>query len=555
MWYRRSSTLVGAALLAALVVTVAPARAATFTVANLSDSGPGSFRQAILDANAALGPDTITFAPGLTGRITLESPGDPNVTDELTIQGPGAGVITVSAGISGRVLIVSPGWPIRVSGLTFTGGSAAVGGAIVNAGTLTVSDMVFSGNSAGIGGAIANVQAGDLTVERSVLTANSANEGSAIHNVNGARILDSTFTENSGSAAVVSTHLLTVVRSTFSGNVFGGAIAAARSFSVVNSTFVGNQGFATISFSGPFPAAITGSTIVDNLGDGIQISGPLTLRNSIVANNAGLNCGFGITDGGGNLHWPFSICPGTLADPLLDPAGLADNGGPTQTIALTAESPAIDAVPVPCLPTDQRGVTRPQGAACDIGAFELEHEASPEELIEEVLDVVDPLAESSDSEVADKAEDARDKLELALNELGKTPPDGTAALGALEGAAGDLEAMVNDGLLAGDGLLDDLAEAARLLASNAIDAATDSDLTDANQALADGDTLRDDGRYKDAIAKYKDAFSKAESALTRSTEGPCFGGVPQVVATPGTGRPSRAMIAMTLDSSSLTRVP
>jgi hypothetical protein len=61
------------------------------------------------------------------------------------------------------------------------------------------------------------------------------------------------------------------------------------------------------------------------------------------------------------------------ADPLLLP--LASNGGPTQTHALTAGSPAIDqgtagCPPVP--PADQRGVTRPQGAGCDVGSFELQ---------------------------------------------------------------------------------------------------------------------------------------------------------------------------------------
>jgi hypothetical protein len=83
-----------------------------------------------------------------------------------------------------------------------------------------------------------------------------------------------------------------------------------------------------------------------------------------------------VIDGGGNLSWPDATCPGNNQDPLLDPAGLQDNGGPTQTIALQPGSPAIDAA-VACPPpaTDQRGVARPQGAACDIGAFELETEA------------------------------------------------------------------------------------------------------------------------------------------------------------------------------------
>src|SRR6185369_11815063 len=66
----------------------------------------------------------------------------------------------------------------------------------------------------------------------------------------------------------------------------------------------------------------------------------------------------------------------------LSPAGLQNNGGPTRTIELSSTSPAIGAVPVSpinyCtaingatpITTDQRGIVRPQGPACDIGAFE-----------------------------------------------------------------------------------------------------------------------------------------------------------------------------------------
>ena len=80
-----------------------------------------------------------------------------------------------------------------------------------------------------------------------------------------------------------------------------------------------------------------------------------------------------LIDGGGNLSWPDTTCPGLNADPLLGP--LQDNGGPTQTHALLAGSPAIDAALLAnCPATDQRGVSRPQGPGCDIGAFELEQE-------------------------------------------------------------------------------------------------------------------------------------------------------------------------------------
>ena len=89
---RRSLLLVGLCLAMAT-----PAQASTFTVSNLSDSGAGSLRQAILDANAAAGADTIRFGGTATGTITLAAT-LPVITDSvgLSILGPGAGSLTVS---------------------------------------------------------------------------------------------------------------------------------------------------------------------------------------------------------------------------------------------------------------------------------------------------------------------------------------------------------------------------------------------------------------------------------------------------------------------------
>ncbi len=95
--------------------------------------------------------------------------------------------------------------------------------------------------------------------------------------------------------------------------------------------------------------------------------------------NTGGNCsGTAPTDQGYNLS-NDSSCHFTAStslqntDPKLDPAGLQNNGGPTKTIALQPDSPAVDKIPVGshCPPTDQRGVPRPQGPKCDIGAFEM----------------------------------------------------------------------------------------------------------------------------------------------------------------------------------------
>ena len=106
-----------------------------------------------------------------------------------------------------------------------------------------------------------------------------------------------------------------------------------------------------------------------------EYDGTLILRNTLVAHSStGSNCTGEITDGGGNLSYPDASCPGINADPLLGP--LQDNGGPTWTMALGPGSAAIDAAndttcasdPVNNL--DQRGIVRPQGAHCDIGALE-----------------------------------------------------------------------------------------------------------------------------------------------------------------------------------------
>ncbi len=78
-----------------------------------------------------------------------------------------------------------------------------------------------------------------------------------------------------------------------------------------------------------------------------------------------------LADGGGNVAVPSATpCPGLAASPGL--GALADNGGPTQTMALTPGSPAVDRVPAPCgTAPDQRGVARPPGAGCDAGSYEL----------------------------------------------------------------------------------------------------------------------------------------------------------------------------------------
>jgi hypothetical protein len=158
----------------------------------------------------------------------------------------------------------------------------------------------------------------------------------------------------------------------------GGAIAVTNSASsLLNVTVDGNQAGA-----GGTGGTTGGNSGVDGLGGGIYVQSAnsgenMILENTIVAasprggNCAGSSSPPAITDGGHNLSFPDTTCPGINADPEF--LTFNDYGGPTETLGLAAGSPAIDQVPVTgagCPATDQRGVKRPQGSACDIGAFE-----------------------------------------------------------------------------------------------------------------------------------------------------------------------------------------
>jgi hypothetical protein len=256
------------------------------------------------------------------------------------------------------------------------GGAISVDG---GANVVTLTDSIVSGNQANggaagaVGGGIAETggNASTYVITRSTLSGNSAN---------------ATVGRTQGGAFVaLADSTVTIRNSTISGNTLSTPGVQAEGGGIAN---IGGSVF-----------VLSNATVTNNTGQtggGLFQTGggSITLRNSILAGNnastAGLDCAGPIGSQGHNLvgtpaGCAFAAAAGDLigASPGLTP--LANNGGPTQTHALTAGSIAIDAgdagVPgsggTACEATDQRGITRPQGIRCDIGAFELAGVAPP----------------------------------------------------------------------------------------------------------------------------------------------------------------------------------
>lgn len=357
---------------------------------------------------------TVTFA--CSGAITLSN--TIVVSTNTSIDGTGQAV-AISGNHAVGVFRVNSGATLNLNELTIADGNADYGGGIRNLGILTVSNSTFSANSAEYDGGGIYDQGGPVSISNSIFVGNSAGLGGGIYS-RGSMLMvdDSAFSGNNaatrgGGLYITSPSLLAVSNSAFddnsAGNSGGGigigncpaTVSKSTFFSnsagdgggvsihsggltLSNSTLVGNSASrygGAVIFS-PGALTVSNSTFSGNYapnGGGIAnvsgMSGVVTLENTIVANSpTGGNCYGAITDGGGNLSYPDTTCPGIDADPVLGP--LQDNGGPTETMALGEGSAAIDAgddaicAAPPVDNLDQRGVARPQGAHCDIGAVE-----------------------------------------------------------------------------------------------------------------------------------------------------------------------------------------
>jgi len=319
-----------------------PAQADIVTVTNTNDNGPGSLRQALVDANDG---DTID-ATGISGVITLIT-GQLLVDKRVTINGAGADMLAIDGNATSRVFQIASDETAAISGLTIRNGDAGnIGGGIFNGdgATLTVTNCMVSGNTAGLGGGMLNT--GTLTIANTTISGNFASEGGGIYNTgnNTLTITNSTISGNTASTAggaCFNLVTLTIADSTLSDNA-----ASLGAVHNENTLEIGN----TILNTGQ-----AGGRIFDN-------SGTITSDGHNLCSD----------DGGGFLTGPGDQIN---TDPLVGP--LQDNGGSTFTHALLPGSPAIDAGdPNFTSPPffDQRGpgFDRIVNGRIDIGSFEVQ---------------------------------------------------------------------------------------------------------------------------------------------------------------------------------------
>lgn len=343
---------------AAAVVAVAsglaaqPARAGTIVVGNTNDSGPRSLRQAISDA---VGGDTITIP---AGTYSLASP---LVVDKaLTLVGAGARATVLDGGGSTRIFSLQPpAAAVTIVGVTMRNGRAPSGGAINTQVPMTLTDDAIVGSQAGNGDGGGIYTSAAFTLERVLIAGNTAPNG------DGGGI----------EFAPTSPFVGTIYDSTLTQNSAGGSGGGLNDFN--SSTEIvhleGDSLVANSAARGGNFRAWTGTSIDYHNTLIAQGSGP-------VGPGQGPNCAYGggaavKSDGYNAQDLNDSACQMTkptdqkAVNPQI--GLLQNNGGPTDTLLPAAGSPLVGrGDPIVCSADDQRGVPRPLGGRCDIGAVE-----------------------------------------------------------------------------------------------------------------------------------------------------------------------------------------
>lgn len=374
-------------------------------VTSNADAGPGTLRNALLGAEDGT---VITFDGALSGdTIRLEK--ELRLCSDVTIQGPGAGLLAVSGEGSTRILRIMRGNTVEVSGLSLVKGWVPAGqdaGAVMVEGSIRLTHCTIADNFASDdGGAIVVLDSFSMAhLDSCMVSGNSCgDDGGAMRCLEGTLVLNGTtvhdnFSPSNGGGLSGNGNVI-IKSSTFSQNLASSNGGAIRNFGggtvdCTNSTFAGNiSSYRGGGISSGAHVDLEFCTLVNNtatsLGGGIRLptGGTCNLRNTLVAGNSGSggadvsmfsgafvsngNNLIGDTTGSG---WTAAAADqlGNTASPV-DPLvlSLAANGGPTETVALQTGSPCLEQGNAAGAPAfDQRGHDRVFGLQPDIGAFE-----------------------------------------------------------------------------------------------------------------------------------------------------------------------------------------
>ncbi|MEP7338915.1 MAG: putative Ig domain-containing protein [Acidobacteriota bacterium] len=423
-------------------------------------------------------PVTIVLQPCTYPRLNINSSSGGPVLVE------GNGAVIDHAGSYGSTavnfgLALAPQQPITLRNMTFTGGNTtANGGGISIAGVVVMERVTVTGNQAGVvgGGIYVKPVDSDITIIDSTISNNRGSLGGGLGWI---------ITSN-GSAHIK------FIRSTINGNGSyrssptqgggGGGVylrwetIQPSLFAVENSTVSGNTAETNgggLYFKGQMNARITDSTLTGNdalFDGGALYDGPIftndnslpliELRRNIIAGNGARDCGYTIGDY--SLDYGYNLLGSTCHGAFLSPTStivaasalglgpLADNGGPTKTHLPSAISPARNMIPVgvngcgsnPA--TDQRGVPRPQGAKCDIGAVEVEVDGNTAPSISAATIARTAGNSGSNSLIStvEDADDAENTLSVTVNGAAGATVNGVTVNGVSVNAAGQVTANV-----------------------------------------------------------------------------------------------------------------
>ncbi len=361
---------------------------------------------------AGSGPDALNLVAGSTHTLTAVNNntygnnGLPVVKSPITIEGNGSTINRHSSAPAFRIFAINSSGNLTLNDTTVSGGVAVgsfpanFGGGVYNRGTLTLTRSTVSGNSAAAFGGGVSSSGGSFgdpytktsstaTLTNSTVSGNSAGLcGGGVSNGGGteapynstATLTNSTVSGNNsagngGGVCNGFDSTLTLTHSTVSGNSavnrgggvynFGDNVTATLRRSLIS----GNTASTT-----PPPTTSSGWEVFNRI-DSIAANDFNLFGQSGIPNAQAFGGFGGFTPGMTDITATSDGVTPTALAAILD-STLMDNGGPTDTHALVTGSPAIDAYPPDgsgscAVATDQRGVVRPQGAACDIGAFEL----------------------------------------------------------------------------------------------------------------------------------------------------------------------------------------